>query len=70
MKRIRTGATVQTISIVVLWLVRDGVGFLSARNFTATMINRARTKSVTGTMNQSVYFSNQLIWCMISVAGA
>ena len=29
--RMMTGATVQTISMIVLWLVRDGVGLTLSR---------------------------------------
>lgn len=54
--------------MMVLWLVRDGTGFLLARNLTMTMMRRARTNKVIGTMNHSVYSSNHRTWRMIGVA--
>src|SRR5262245_32051416 len=44
--RMRIGATVQMISISVLWVVFEGLGLLLALNFTMTTINKARTKRV------------------------
>ncbi len=64
----RTGPTVQITSITVLWLVLDGTGLALARNFTMTTTSSASTNSVIGTINQSVYCSNQRIWLMIGVA--
>ena len=49
-----TGPTVQMTSISVLWLVRDGVGLALARNLKMHQASSASTKSVIGTMNQSV----------------
>lgn len=63
-----TGPSVQTTSIAVLWLVLDGTGFAPSRNFTTTTMSRARTNRVIGTMNHSVYCSNQRISSMIEVA--
>ena len=44
--RIRIGATVQTTSISVLWLVFDGTGLRRALKRTITMTSSARTKSM------------------------
>ncbi len=63
--------TVQTTSIAVLWLVLDGTGLaLSAELDDARGSRRIRTKMVIGTMNHSVYCSNQLLNSMMEVAGS
>src|SRR5690606_23115028 len=65
-----TGPSVQITSITVLWLVRDGVLLTLSRYLTRHQPNRTRTRSVVGTMNASVYCSNQAISSMIRVAGS
>ena len=51
--RITIGMTVHRISISVLWVVRDGVGFDFALKRTITMTSRASTNSVIAVMIQS-----------------
>ena len=51
--RIAIGMIVHRISIRVLWVVRDGVGFDFALKRTITVISRASTNNVMATMIQS-----------------
>jgi hypothetical protein len=51
--RITTGTTVQSTSIRVLWVVREGVGLALALYFTATQTSSASTNSVMTVITQS-----------------
>src|SRR5690606_22360745 len=48
------GPTVQITSIIVLWLVREGVGLPLARYLIRHHASSTRTRTVTGMMNASV----------------
>src|SRR5689334_25025318 len=65
--RINTGTTVQTTSISVLWVVRDGVGLARALNLTITMIRRASTRVVIAAMIQSTKSWNQMMSSTVGV---
>src|SRR6188508_2719786 len=65
--RMRTGMTVQATSIIVLWVVREGVGLAFALNFTMHVTSRTRTNTVMPVMIQSTKLWNQV---MSSIVGA
>ena len=65
--RIITGITVQATSIMVLCVVRDGVGLARALNFSITSTSRISTNAVMPAMIQSTKSWNQM---MSSIVGA
>lgn len=64
--RISTGTNVQTTSISVLWVVRDGTGLALALNFTTTVTSSASTNSVITMMSTDRKSWNQTI---LSITG-
>src|ERR1700752_242233 len=66
--RVSTGITVQATSIIVLWVVRDGVGLAFALNFTMQMRSRTSTNAVIAAMIQSRRLWNQMLWSLEGAA--
>ena len=48
-----TGTTVQMISIMVLWVVRDGTGLARALNLTTMIASSTSTNNVIAAISQS-----------------
>src|ERR1039457_4467699 len=64
----RTGTTVQMISMAVLWVVRDGTGLARALNFTTTIASSASTNTEIATVSQSSKSWNQTMSSITEVA--
>src|SRR4051812_48034450 len=68
--RISTGMMVQATSINVLWVVREGTGFLAALNFTMTTTSSANTNRVMTVISQNRKLWNQMMFSITGVAAA
>ena len=64
-----TGTTVQMISIMVLWVVRDGTGLARALNLTTMIASSTSTNNVIAAISQSRKSWNQTMSSMTEEAG-
>jgi hypothetical protein len=64
----RTGTTVHSTSIAVLWVVREGTGLLRELNLTITVISSAKTKSAIAEITHKRKSWNQMMSSITGVA--